>query len=715
MSLFAELRRRNVFRVGIAYLIASWVILQVIDVIAPILSLPEWFPTAIFVFLAVGFVPALIFAWAFELTPEGLKKEKEVDRSESITHVTGRKLDYIIISILSVGIVFLLVDKFQTTDEPTTATADASIAVLPFVNMSSDPEQEYFSDGITEEILNALAAVDDLLVAGRTSSFAFKGRNEDLREIGQTLDVAHILEGSVRKSGNQVRITAQLIRVDNGFHLWSETYDRTLDDIFAIQDEIAGEILQKLKAELVDAGSEAVVAERTDPEVYDRYLLAKQRLALRTMQSIESAVALLDDALSIDPEYAPALAQRAIATLLLSEFNYGTIPQKEAEEQAMVFIDRAQAIDPELAEGWAALGLYHQSRPGEIEPAIAALTKAIEINPNLVNPRNWLHIALQNDGDVTGAMQVLEDLLARDPLYKPAVNNAVNMYLRFGELDKARDIVERYRRFDPIDPNLLHSQANIHYTAGEAAAGFELARRARELAPNDGVVHTFYAIGLILTQQLEKLADEGRYGWETGALEWLGRHDESIAVARKWAEDGTPGTLFWVLNRRGRYDEVVNFFEERWSSLEEYSNTFPRDSFGYGDMMELAVAYRQSGRTNVADEALGYVERAIAEQTEAGMEHIVFDLRRAELHAFRGETEEAFAILQDAVERGLVNFPDIALGWNGMYALKDDPRMLEIDRGVAANVNVQRAILGLDPIEARGGAWREPLAAASFE
>ena len=299
LSLFAELKRRNVFRVGIAYAITSWALLQVTDVVSPILGLPAWAPRLIFVILAIGLPPALIFAWAYEMTPEGLKREKDVDRSRSITSQTGRKLDRIIISVLSVAVVLLLIDKFMLSPAipPDTAeTSDKSIAVLPFVNMSSDPEQEFFSDGITEEILNSLAAVKELKVAGRTSSFAFKGRNEDLRLIGDTLGVAHILEGSVRKAGATVRITAQLIQVDDGFHLWSETYDRQLNDVFAIQDEIATEILKQLKARLLDEEIAILTAERTDPEVYDLYLLAKQRIYSRTRETIESAAELLDRA-----------------------------------------------------------------------------------------------------------------------------------------------------------------------------------------------------------------------------------------------------------------------------------------------------------------------------------------------------------------------------------------------------------------------------------
>ncbi len=251
-SFWGELKRRNVVRVTVAYVIVGWLILQLTDVLVPLLTLPEWAGRLIFLLLLVGFPLALFFAWAFELTPEGLKKGKDVDRSDSITHLTGRKLDFGIIGVLVVAVGFLLVDKIYLSEEDTAAdeviaTERQSIAVLPFVNMSPDPDQEYFSDGLSEEILNLLAKIPELKVIGRTSSFAFKGKNEDLRIIGEALGVNTLLEGSVRKSGDRVRITAQLIDVSDASHIWSETYNRTLDDIFAVQDDVAAAIIDAMQ------------------------------------------------------------------------------------------------------------------------------------------------------------------------------------------------------------------------------------------------------------------------------------------------------------------------------------------------------------------------------------------------------------------------------------------------------------------------------------
>ena len=266
MSFFEELKRRNVFRVGIAYVVSAWLILQLTDIILNNVEAPPWAFWLVLVILGIGLIFALVFSWVFEMTPEGLKLEREVDRSTSITPQTGQKLNRLITGVLALAVVYFVIDKFvvhdheaapregiaaeteagqHTTEAPPPATAnnEKSIAVLPFVNMSEDASNEYFSDGVSEEILNALARVRELKVAGRTSSFAFKGQSQDLRTIAETLGVEHILEGSVRKSGDTVRITAQLVKADDGFHLWSQTYDRKLDDVFAIQSEIASQVV----------------------------------------------------------------------------------------------------------------------------------------------------------------------------------------------------------------------------------------------------------------------------------------------------------------------------------------------------------------------------------------------------------------------------------------------------------------------------------------
>lgn len=698
LSFFGELRRRNVFRVGIAYAIAAWVILQIIDVVSPILALPEWAPRLILVFLAVGFVPALIFAWAFELTPEGLKKEKEVDRSRSITNQTGRKLDFAIIGILLVGIVFLLVDR--QSDGPTQNTGSEiskSIAVLPFVNMSSDDEQDHFSDGITEEILNSLAAVKELKVAGRTSSFAFKGQNQDLRKIGDTLGVEHILEGSVRKSGTKIRITAQLIQVDDGFHMWSDTYDRELDDIFAIQDEIASEILVQLRAQLLDEVLTTVEAQRTDPQVYEWYLLAKQRIYARTRLNIESAVALLDQAIGLDPEYAPAYAQRGIATMLLSDRNYGEVSFPEAQSSGEKYVRQSLQLDPGLAEGWAGLGLFYSQEPGKHEAAIEALSRALDLNPNLIDASNWLYVVVTQTGDVAGGLQIVEAMVERDPLYRPAFGNSINTYGQFGYFDKGWALIDRFASFYPNDPQVFRSKATLHLWQGEAALALPLAKKAVDLQPTDAVFRSMYSFALAQTSQLDKIVNEGSDFFKPFALYELGQHEAAFAAAAPFAAQGFPDILFALLNLDDRSGEVVSYFEERWDSVDDFARDRPHDDFGYDIMVELAVAYKRTGNLERFDQAMQHVESAMSKITGQGLNNGAVKMSQVRLLALLDDRDAAFEVLNQAIDGGIQYFGQLADD-PAYEALRDDPRLLAAQLTMTNNINEDRAALGLDPI-----------------
>jgi TolB-like protein len=712
VSFFGELKRRNVFRVGIAYGVTTWVLLQITDVIAPLLELPDWAPKLIFLILAIGFFPALIFAWAFELTPEGLKREKEVDRDESITRQTGRKLDLAIIGILAIAVVLLLVDR-QTGQAPTdvireSAASSKSIAVLPFVNMSSDPEQEYFSDGITEEILNSLAAVKELKVAGRTSSFAFKGQNEDLRKIGDTLGVEHILEGSVRKADTQVRITAQLIQVEDGFHLWSETYDRELNNVFAIQEEIATAILGELRATLLDEEVEAFESQRTDPEVYDLYLLAKQRMYSRTQQTIESAVDLLDEAIAKDSSYAPAYAQRAIATMLLSDRTYGTTPEAEAQRQGKRFSDRALELDRNLAEAWAATGLYYSNRPGEYSQAVDALTRALDLNPNLIDASNWLYVALSNMGEVSALPALIESMIEKDPLYRPAFGNGVQTFNDFGMPEKAQALIDRFTTFDPNDPQLLQSHALHLFYRGDTAEGFDMARRSIELAPTDSVARFVWSVALLQSHEISRLAEEGQDGFRIDALDAIGNRDAAFEVARGMATEGYLDGLFRLLVRSGRYKELTDYVAERWPTLDDFARNYTPNGSGYPIMADLAIAYREQDNMREFDQAMAYIAGAKDELTEQGIDNFVFMLENAKYYALAEDDETALDWLEQSVEHGLQAYAPMVESWPALASLQDNPRFIELEAKMIANINEDRVALGMDPIDPYTEFWQSP-------
>jgi TolB-like protein/lipoprotein NlpI len=566
--------------------------------------------------------------------------------------------------------------------------------------MSSDAEQEFFSDGITEEILNSLASVPDLKVAGRTSSFAFKGKNDDLRRIGEALGVNHILEGSVRKAGAKVRITAQLIQVDNGFHLWSATYDRELTDVFAIQDEIANEILKQLRSKLLAKDAVVTEARRTTPEVYELYLQAKQRIYTRIRQEIETAVDELDEAIQLDQEYAPAFAQRGIAMLLLSDQQYGSIPNDESARRAKRYFDQALRLDPNNAEGLAGLGLYYiNNGSNDTEAAIGALAKSLSINPNLIDASNWLQIALRNEGDLLGSMQIIEELVERDPLYRPAFSNAMQMFNNFGRQDKAEILLKRIEAFDPENPDLLLARATNLMYSGRYGEGLQIMEERRKLGNMSGVGKVFLSIGLMGTGQFERAATEGSPFWQPAALYVTGRTEEAFELAHDQARGGYPGNLFYLLVRANRDQELVDYLEERWPSLSTFASENPGGDNGWGIMADVAFAYSHTGNMARFDEAMQFVNRRLVSLGEQGISNFVFSLNLATHAAMLGDIDTAFNYLEAAVDNGWVVSREPAEVVPALAVLVDDPRYAAIKANVLAGVNANRELLGLEPFD----------------
>jgi len=455
MAFLAELKRRNVFRVGIAYAVLAWVVIQVTDTVAPVLKMPDWTLTLVVWIGIIGFPFALLFAWAFELTPEGLKRDHEVDRSSSITNVTGRKLDFVIIGLLATAVVFFVVHDYvlqgKAGDEAAAVDAASggakgrksydSIAVLPFVNMSNDPDQAYLSDGLAEELLNLLARINGLKVAARTSSFAFRGKEQDIRTIGDTLKVSTVLEGSVRKSGDRIRITAQLIDVANGYHLWSETFDRKLTDIFEIQDEISAAIVEALRVHL-DAGL-ATATRVTNMAAYDLYLQGRHLRREPGAGNTRKALDLFRQATDADPEFAAAWAAQAAAVILLREDQYrGEIPAAEAFALAQSNIERALALDPLLADAYVSQSMLDWDRY-RFDEALASIDKAIAINPNLADAHKQRAIVLQTLGRVRDAKHALDTAAGLDPLDWTVPMNSARLAFMFRDGAYLSEVLQR--------------------------------------------------------------------------------------------------------------------------------------------------------------------------------------------------------------------------------------------------------------------------------
>lgn len=455
-SIWAELKRRNVFRVAAAYIIVGWLLLQVSDTLVPALHLPEWFHSGVAFLLILGFPIALIFAWAFELTPEGLKKEKDVDRGRSVTKVTGRKLDFVIIAMLVMALGYFGYDKFVAGPVQPQDSAK-TIAVLPFVNMSDDPDNEYFSDGISEEILNLLAKVPEMRVTSRSSAFSFKGQNLDVPTMAARLKVAHVLEGSVRKSGNQLRITAQLIEVGTDTHLWSETYDRTLDNIFEIQDEIAAAVVDALRIRLL---GETPKATETNPEAYALYLKGRHFRSQHTIDSYAQAEALLDQALKIDPGFAPAWSE--LGNVYNDQTNRFLVrPVDEAHKMARNAIQKALEMDPKYGRAWADLGDLEIHYGFNFAAANQYMQKALELSPgDTTIMQNVAHV---NDlfGRIEEAIDLYEQSVALDPLSAGGHGGLGRLYYRAHRLEEAADSLQLavslnpLRNFDQFDLGMV--------------------------------------------------------------------------------------------------------------------------------------------------------------------------------------------------------------------------------------------------------------------
>jgi TolB-like protein len=477
VSLFEELKRRNVLRVTVAYIVIAWLTLQVGDTLAPALRLPEWTNSALAFFLILGFPLAIFLAWAYELTPEGLRKEKDVDRANSITHITGRKLDFLIIAVLSVALTYFAFDKFALGPSPEAVVgqpaADKSIVVLPFADLSPEGDQGYFSDGIAEELLNLLAGIPELRVISRSSAFSFKGKNVDIPTIAQQLNVAHVLEGSVRKDGQKIRITAQLIDARTDTHLWSATYDRTLDDIFVIQDEIAGQVTESLKATLL--GGTSPKSTETDPEAYALYLRGAHLKFFGTEEASKKAETYLREALAIDPEFAPAWGY--LFSVLVNSARSGFIDYDEGHRQARAANSRHLELNPNSAEAhtdraWLAM-MYDRN----LEEAAEHIKQARALAPNDASVLATSSTFAETMGRIGLAIELGERGLLADPLNSTYTANLATVYAYSGQLDRAEELLNRAIELRPDNEGSLVWLAKIHLLQGRAGDAIAVAER----------------------------------------------------------------------------------------------------------------------------------------------------------------------------------------------------------------------------------------------
>ncbi len=523
MDLWAELKRRNVVRVGMAYVLLAWILLQVVDFAVDVIDAPNWIMQLLVLLAAIGLVAVLVFAWVFEMTPEGLKLERDVDRSQSITPQTGRKLNAVIIGTLALAVAVLAYRQFLSppvaveaptsaeASESATAEGPRSIAVLPFEDYSEAQDQDYFSKGIAEEVLNLLAKTDALRVAARTSSFALAGSGTDIREIGQKLDVDTVLEGSIRKAGPKIRITAQLINVEDGYHLWSESYDRDYEDIFQIQDEIAAAIMDSLRVHLMaeeQARIQSEVAHNVD--AYSAYLIGKERMALRTREDLEAARTQFEKAIELDPEYAPARVQLAHAWLLAEQERFGgeDIDRKEVDALVTPHLEKALELAPDNPEAIAVKG-FHDLRRFRYEPAEQAFDRALALNPSYAQAYAWRAEIAYEQHRYLDMLADKERAYSLDPMSLQLSADLAAEYRSFWRPEDAERIIDRMFDLHPDHPLAYQAAAANLANHGRYGEAMLMIQRAIAAHPDNENFLNWEGWSYLLLGMTDKAREHG--------------------------------------------------------------------------------------------------------------------------------------------------------------------------------------------------------------
>jgi TolB-like protein len=729
MSFFNELKRRNVFKVAAAYIIVGWLIMQAGDTLAPALRLPEWINSALAFFLILGFPLALFFAWAFEMTPDGIRKEKDVDRSQSITQVTGQKLNYTIIALLVAALAYFAWDKFMVQPgreqlaspvdkEVTESKQDEfqTIAVLPFVNMSDDSGNEYFSDGLTEELLNILAKINELRVAGRTSSFAFKGKDEDLRLIGEKLNVNSILEGSVRKDDkrNRVRITAQLISVDDGYHLWSETYDRELDDIFAIQEEIARKVAQALRITLLgedEARLEQVV--NTQISAYEIYLQALQDLHEGSYVTLENGTKKFQQALDLDPAFTPA--KLGLVNAWSEMANTGAITRQEALNRGTPILEEVLAEQPDNSDARIQIALFRNYAQDD-EGAERAFITALEADPRNARGLQEYGRFLFDNGQVARGMELIDAALEIEPYSARVLWDHCQTNAMLQNTDVSLSSCARIRELVPDSPLGWYGWGVAHMFSGNIAGALKGYSEAIERDPGD--YEMIAAMGLFWllvgdAEQAEKWqqradaigADQPVPMWARLTLyEFREQHDLALNFAgqilEREMEDryGTNAIIrgIWAFEsaRLGKFKDALAPYRKAFPWAFEEPLVVPANGHeAISDLVQIAALLKLSDPTSQRPALLLEKVEAMIGRHNPRRGAWFNDLVEARIAVIRGDKKAAFEALDSAWDKKW------RLGWRPTLMsdavftqLKNEPAYQELVARFEADMDSQREL-----------------------
>jgi TolB-like protein/Tfp pilus assembly protein PilF len=694
MSLIAELRRRNVFRVGVAYAIVAWLLVEVASVVLPTFEAPEWVMKVFTFLLILGFPLALIFAWAFELTPEGIRREESVDRAESIRQQTGRKLDFAIIGLLAVALIFVVVDNYVLEAEPEQAEVTAesvvrekSIAALPFDNISPDPEDAYFADGIHDEVLAQLSKIRDLKVISRTSVMGYReGNRPSLPEIAAELGVANILEGSVRLAGNRVRITTQLIEAESDAHLWTETYDRELTaaNIFSIQSDVAKTVADALQAALSPGEQELLDTIPTENmAALEAYFRGKQRMAKRSVAALAEAIDDFNRAIELDPNF--ALAYVGLADSHLLQMIYSGLPRDETTEKAQAAIDKALALDDRLAEVYASLGRIEHYR-SNYEAGEAAFQRALELNPNYATAYHWYGSLLGASlGRREESLEMLVKAAELDPRSPINLLGVGAGYARVGRFDESLAWLHKTIEIDP-DFASGYQWIGFHYWLAEGQLGEAVRWLRKNVSVDPGSPRSGAFLGMLFldlgdldraeywSERSIELAPEGFV--PNLAMELLHLYRGDLSAALEYGRRAFETGHYWASQFRSfepvrihemraeRYLEARAAFEKIAPEL--MNEDLPKVGSGnYRAAIDLALILSETGEPERADwlldSSLQYIQRIPRFGGEG------YHIADVEIYALQSENQKALSALRQAINEG----------WRGIwwYHLKYDPTL----------------------------------------
>jgi TolB-like protein/Tfp pilus assembly protein PilF len=698
-GLFQELKRRNVFRVAVAYVIVAWLSLQVVDLLVPMLSLPGRVARLVFLLLLIGFPLALLFAWAFELTPEGVRLEKHVDRDESIAKTTGRKLDFTIIGVLAIALGFSLYINIKGEDvadsipaEVTGTAGRASIAVLPFANRSANEDDVFFVDGMHDDLLTQLANIASLKVISRTSVMQYRSEtNKTSKIIGEELGVENLLQGGVQRAGDRIRINVQLIDVNTDEYLWADNFERdlTVDNIFEIQEEITTHIADALHAALSPGEQERLANRPTQSlEAYEAYLIGRQRVATRSAAGIEEAIRYFELAIDEDPDFAHAYA--AMAEAILVQTSTGSFSREEVLVRARPLVAKARSINPEIGLVYHVMGGIANDE-GDIELAERYLRKAIELNPGNRTTYIWLASIIRSyTGDFDEALRLFQVARELDPAATLPKQNYVWMLNIVGRPEEALEILRKMLRDDPDRLVPYQFAADLYvYCLGRYADGMLLAQVARDPVDSlgqDGNLATYFSeLGDFESTRIwyDSFVQD-LVGWASFAeivqlrmLRAEGQRQEAATLAATMLRHGrdsysSPEALRVIRD----YNLTVGAEAD---SIERYREIYP-ELFGASPnvhraniaaavdlVLVLRTIGQEEGASQLARASLDLMD-SMPRLAASGL-----GLLDVELHAILGERDEAISALTAANNAGLVKYLDPEGYYPNLANIAGDP------------------------------------------